>query len=108
VGTVAKWLRARPDGTDWRLTANVPMTLRSFTDSRGVSWRVRAMAPGIVSQLLPVGLRVGWIAFVSANERRRLAPIPDDWLTASSSVLEGYCKSATRVPMRGLWTETRH
>src|SRR5689334_14067262 len=102
VQTVTKLSRS---GADSLLTGEVPLTIRSFTDSRGASWRVRATPPGIFSYLLPLGSRTGWITFVCAGERRRLEPIPADWLTASPSVLEGYCNSATRIHAHRPWYE---
>jgi hypothetical protein len=80
------------------------VAMRSFVDSRGVGWRVWETTPGAIAQVLHMELRPGWLTFDSPAERRRLTPIPDDWLTVSSSALEVYCDSATRIPAR-LWRD---
>ena len=80
------------------------MAIRSFVDSRGVGWRVWATTPGAIAQAVHIALRPGWLTFDSTGERRRLTPIPDDWLTVSSSALEIYCDTAKRIPAR-LWRD---
>src|SRR5262249_47280410 len=89
---------------DWRLTWAATMGIRSFVEARGASGRVRANFPGVVSQLV-AGMHVGWLTFTCAGERRRLAPIPHDWLTAPASVLEEYCAAAKRMPVHRLWRD---
>ena len=42
-------------------------------------------------------LRLGWLAFESRSERRRLGPIPHGWADLSSSELQGLCAKATSV-----------
>ena len=68
---------------------------RSFEDSTGVSWDVfevrrasedpRGVSPG---------LEKGWLAFVSAAGKRRLAPFPSSWETDPESELERLCAAA--------------
>jgi hypothetical protein len=79
------------------------MSHRKFLDAAGVEWqawevhpalserralrerraRDRAEPPRRVRDAPRIGvhhdLRDGWLAFRSADERRRLAPIPPDW-----------------------------
>jgi hypothetical protein len=43
-------------------------------------------------------LQVGWLAFSAGTERRRLAPIPPAWETATDAELALYCRAATPVP----------
>ena len=46
-------------------------------------------------------LKRGWLAFRAAGgrgERRRCAPIPDDWEHAPVEELERYCREANVVP----------
>ena len=71
------------------------MSSRAFEDSTGVSWEVfevhrASAAPRGVSP----GLEKGWLAFVSAAEKRRLAPYPTTWETDPASELERLCASA--------------
>jgi hypothetical protein len=40
----------------------------------------------------------GWLTFESANERRRLSPIPPGWETAPDAELEQMCRTATATP----------
>lgn len=53
---------------------------RSFHDPHGVSWSVFAVHPSDPSffQVL-TEYRDGWLVFVSATDRRRLAPCPAGW-----------------------------
>ena len=83
------------------------MAARVFEDSAGVSWEVfevhrTTTASGGVSQ----GLEGGWLAFMSATGKRRLAPFPSEWESASVSELERLCGTArpatpTNYPKRG-------
>ena len=41
--------------------------------------------------------RGGWLAFQSRVERRRLAPIPDDWEGAPDARLAEWCEQAVAV-----------
>ena len=79
------------------------MEHREFTDVHGSPWIVwevyprlterrlmrerRALRRGTVErrhvlvgrQTLPRQILAGWLAFQSRHERRRVAPVPDDW-----------------------------
>jgi hypothetical protein len=68
---------------------------RTFEDSAGVLWEVfevhrASEAPRGVS----AGLEKGWLAFASANGKRRLAPFPAEWESSSASELELLCAAA--------------
>jgi len=39
----------------------------------------------------------GWLCFESDDEKRRLAPVPEDWNTADSEQLQGWLQAAKRV-----------
>ncbi|HWH53782.1 MAG TPA: hypothetical protein VN651_19675 [Gemmatimonadaceae bacterium] len=45
----------------------------------------------------------GWLCFECEGERRRLSPIPDDWMRCSTSQIERYCLTArvVRAAMTG-------
>ena len=65
---------------------------RTFEDSTGVMWEVfevhrSSQKAGAVS----AGLEQGWLAFVSGDSKRRLAPFPNGWDTADSVELERLC-----------------
>lgn len=47
--------------------------------------------------VLQDGLGSGWLVFESKSEKRRLAPIPADWATATESHLRYLCESAQIV-----------
>lgn len=71
------------------------MASRSFEDSSGILWEVfevrrTSATPGGVSH----GLEKGWLAFVSAEGKRRLAPFPAEWDVADTSELERLCAAA--------------
>jgi hypothetical protein len=72
---------------------------RTFEDSSGVVWEVfqvhRSSAkPGAVTG----GLEQGWLAFVSGDTKRRLAPVPGEWESAPAPELERLCALARGVP----------
>ncbi|MDB4881859.1 MAG: hypothetical protein JWL95_625 [Gemmatimonadetes bacterium] len=48
--------------------------------------------------VLTAGLDNGWLCFETNVEKRRLAPIPLDWLRCTEAQLERYCESAKRAP----------
>lgn len=44
--------------------------------------------------LLAEGLDNGWLCFEAPQEKRRLTPIPPDWLNCGVDCLEAYCREA--------------
>jgi hypothetical protein len=103
------------------------MAFRTFLDSRGEEWQAydvtppvderrhydrratseaseperresddRRLSVGRVSRLVSRG--EGWLCFERGDDRRRLTPIPKDWLKATDEELEQYRESARRVP----------
>jgi hypothetical protein len=74
------------------------MPARTFEDSTGAVWEVfevhrSSTHPGSVSG----GLEQGWLAFMSGERKRRLAPFPPEWRTAPESELERLCAAARAV-----------
>jgi hypothetical protein len=74
------------------------MAARTFIDSAGLTWSVfevhrATQTAGAVSP----GLEHGWLAFASGDNRRRLAPFPSSWETATDAELEMLCETARRV-----------
>jgi hypothetical protein len=74
------------------------MPARTFEDSSGAVWEVfevhRSLTyPGSVSG----GLEQGWLAFMSGERKRRLAPFPPEWQTAPDPELERLCSAARAV-----------
>lgn len=69
---------------------------RTFRDGRGVVWSVWAVYPQSGSR--KAGLRGsyanGWLTFVCEAEKRRLSPVPEDWMTADDSTLEALLLAA--------------
>lgn len=45
--------------------------------------------------VLSAGLDAGWLCFEARVEKRRLVPIPPDWLRCDDARLERYCEQAT-------------
>jgi hypothetical protein len=100
------------------------MGYRSFIDSMGVEWqawdivprlaerraRERRMAdsavatdrrmpserrqPSGIRAALSNGLSAGWLCFETTAEKRRLTPIPADWMRCAIATLEEYLRSA--------------
>lgn len=82
-----------------RLALSHGVTIREFTDSSGRTWRVWATHPvHVASTAEPY--RAGWLTFQSGAERRRLAPVPENWQDASPSRLEQICQRAEVVSGR--------
>jgi hypothetical protein len=48
--------------------------------------------------ILTAGLDGGWLCFEASGEKRRLAPIPLDWIRCTVSQLERYCQVAKLAP----------
>ena len=78
--------------------------MREFCDAAGAAWRVFRATPHSSSikreKVLPEAFRHGWLVFECDVERRRLAPIPDDWEELSDAELLQLCLSASVVPSR--------
>ena len=85
------------------------MAYRVFTDADGRTWTAWAVLPpprqqsrrtgseSLSPRIADVGPRYarGWLAFASAAERRRLAPIPVGWEKMTDVALDGLCEAAT-------------
>jgi hypothetical protein len=98
-------------GTEWQTWDVVPhLTERRATDRRRAA--VAAAMPAVERRatpdrrmgagrrpLLSAGLDAGWLCFEAPSEKRRLTPIPADWLRCDEACLEHYCRQA-RPAMR--------
>ncbi len=76
------------------------MAARTFTDSAGLTWDVfevhrASQKAGAVSP----GFEGGWLAFASGTNKRRLAPFPPDWESASEEELGLLCEAARQAPL---------
>ena len=63
-------------------------------------WEVRRRGQGEGRTVSPA-LEEGWLAFESAMEKRRLAPIPEDWEEMPVETLARLCEGASFVRERG-------
>jgi hypothetical protein len=75
-------------------------THRVFWDDRNCPWEVRAIRPPDTerrARLLPPAHANGWLLFSLGEERRRLAPLPDDWREASDTQLQRWWSEAYPV-----------
>ncbi len=97
------------------------MAHRAFQDRLGRTWDVWEVRPTAIERRLngdrrhhpratperrqrtearvvvPNDLSRGWLAFDAGSERRRLAPIPEDWLNLPDAQLEMLAERATRL-----------
>ncbi|MDQ6633459.1 MAG: hypothetical protein M3Z10_01745 [Gemmatimonadota bacterium] len=75
---------------------------RRFRDAAGVVWDVRAIYPSATPgrTRLPEPFESGWLAFESPKEKRRLSPIPGDWMTRADEELRLLCQAAHVVAPR--------
>lgn len=80
------------------------MPIREFSDAAGVRWRVWSTVPSTTGVMGT--MQLGWLTFESAQERRRLVPIPPAWEEASPAELRAYCARGEpigRTPHTGSW-----
>jgi hypothetical protein len=97
------------------------MTHRKIKDGAGKAWDVWEVYPSAVEQRMsgeypalpssdtpvpekrevrirvPSALQNGWLAFQSGNDRRRLTPIPEHWVTLADEELIRLLASANRL-----------
>ena len=83
------------------------MTMRNLVDATGTAWEVFEVFPGSAGRTIsrvPEDFRSGWLCFQSSTERRRLAPIPEDWetwdivqLSSALSTTHGYPRRTPRA-----------
>jgi hypothetical protein len=59
------------------------------------------------AQAVTAGLELGWLAFVSSGQKRRLAPYPRHWRTIDDGELERLCSAARVARPTGLAVESR-
>ena len=77
-------------------------SVKSFSDERGMCWRVwKVETPAASAHLMDASLRDGWLVFEreDGRERRRLAQVPDDWADLIPERLALLCEVATPVSM---------
>jgi hypothetical protein len=98
------------------------MASREFRDERGRKWtvsqviperrdrrsgadrRARARESADRRKLQLLGAHIGgdlakgWLVFVTSGERRRYAPLPDQWIDASDDQLRAWCAAAKQLP----------
>jgi hypothetical protein len=94
-------------GNEWQAWDVLPKAVERRMADRRLSGEVvsfpdrrRADRRQVQGRWTPLtsGLRDGWLCFDSADDRRRLTPIPPDWEYCGHRTLEDYCRSA--VPAR--------
>ncbi len=80
--------------------------MRRFRDEAGVEWQVllteRSASSSARNHHLPEAFRDGWLVFESVLEKRRLAPVPPSWESATDAELAAMCAQAVpQTPRRG-------
>lgn len=75
------------------------MAYREFTDGEGRGWRAWDTRPQSTMGVAPE-LADGWLCFESEAEKRRLAPIPEDWQALPEERLVLLLRLAELVPSR--------
>lgn len=81
---------------------------RLFDDIRGKRWHAFAVrSPTGTSGRagLPESFQNGWLVFDSADEVRRVAPIPEGWVDLPLDKLRLLCQKAASAPKRTSSTE---
>jgi len=81
-------------------SSDVPQVF-AFTDAEQRGWEVRAirdpLLPARRVRYLDPAFAEGWLLFTCGEERRRFAPLPVDWPTASEAQLREWCAGARLV-----------
>ena len=81
------------------MQTTVGMALREFEDADGVAWRVWDTNPDVVRGL-SLEMQRGWLTFDNGLERRRLSPIPSEWIEVPEERLVLLLRLA--APLRSL------
>jgi hypothetical protein len=95
-------------GTEWQAWDVVPQ----LTERREIERRVRETPVEHADRrrerdrrvikgrrpTLTAGLDGGWLCFEHEGEKRRLAPIPENWTRCTAAELDRYLQSAKRAP----------
>jgi hypothetical protein len=73
----------------------------AFLDEEDRGWEVRAIREPLLperrARFLNPDYANGWLLFTSGAERRRYAPVPEAWNTASQQQLREWCAGAILV-----------
>jgi len=72
-------------------------TVRRFTDAKGLEWVVYAVVKPAAAGEGEGGIPSTFLCFEHGVDRRRLAPIPDDWKYCGLTELDGYLGGARAV-----------
>jgi hypothetical protein len=67
--------------------------VRRFADAAGLEWAVY----DVVNPAAEAGIPVTFLCFERGVDRRRLAPIPEDWLSCGEAELRRYLGQARAV-----------
>lgn len=83
------------------------MSVRSFESPDGIAWSVWEVIPGQVSEFrsnfgshLPRQMAEGWLCFDCGSEKRRLYPLPPNWVNRTETELWFLCRGAEPVRPR--------
>ncbi len=95
------------NGTEWQAWDVVPtLAERRLADRRvGMAVQAELERRRVAERRVTVGTRPtlggtmngGWLCFDAQVEKRRLTPIPSDWLQCPEEQLEQYCARAERA-----------
>jgi hypothetical protein len=98
-------------GTEWQAWDVVPQLAERRTGDRRRVASAGRLGPGVLERrrrperrttngrrsVLTAGLDDGWLCFEAPAEKRRLTPIPQDWLRCDDACLERYLGDARPV-----------
>jgi hypothetical protein len=98
-----KQAQEAPEGPEGPADTPSELTHRVFDDIRGKRWHAFAIhAPSATVERagLPESFRQGWLVFESADEVRRVAPVPPKWEDLSIDDLRLLCHKGASAPKR--------
>jgi hypothetical protein len=100
-------LRRASRAPDRSLVRGDFVPVRTFEDSAGTVWEVfEVQRSSHKAQAVTAGLELGWLAFISSGQKRRLAPYPQHWTTVDDAELERLCSSARAARPTGFAIES--
>lgn len=85
----------------WDVTPDQRVVLKRRTPARGMPGRdERTEADLLAASDVTPSRELGWLAFQSRQENRRLSPIPPAWESASDAEMRKFLERASQVKNR--------
>jgi len=87
-------------GRTWQVWRVIPQTHERRRKSEPLSGRPERRKQHAPRAYVGEQWATGWLVFETADEKRRLAPVPKSWATATQDELERLCEIAEPAKVR--------